>query len=676
MAIFSFFSTLGANITSWLTGIGLSKTVAAGLVSLGRSLIFSGLSLLLQPKPPRQQVQAPINQAAAPRIRAYGRVLLGGVRAFWEAKSGTLHQIVVAHHGPIHGVAGFLFDGSPVEMDSNGMVTGTNGTPAANHTWIHAITSGDGGDYAELRSAFPALWTEDHRLAGQATYYVRMRAPKPEWLSKIFPRGAQAAVQMICDASAVCDPRTDTVAFSENGALCLRDYLTSPDGMRIPAARMDDTAIGDYADLCDEAVDLKGGGTEPRYAVAGYYSLEEEPKSVVARLALACDADIYLTAEGKVAFCGGEWTEPDVTIGPDDILSMTLIDGPDEMQQFNVLKGVFISPDHRWQPTECHGWRDEVALAAEGEKTDTLEAEFVKSHTHMQRLLKIHRARNQPRYSGVVRTNLVGLKARLPKGRGVHTIRLLNPELNFDQVVRVTSHSYSITEKVCEIGFASVWNGWAWDPETEEGPAPPPLAELIIAPSEPVIPDGLTPSLLPIEITGGVMGVGLVLTVTPPEDESLELVAEFKPGGFGDWQAMVVAAGAYRATTPLVADGLEYEMRARWRSQDPWSAPVTILAVANQYVPAAPTSLALSEAGGTVTVSWVNAMEHFHRTRVYRGASPSFGAASILDTVVGLGGQPSSLSDAPGAGTWYYWAITLNSSQVESSPAGPVSVTI
>lgn len=671
MAIFSFFATAASSATAWLAGIGLSKAVAVGIVQVGRGLLMALGSAILTPRPPRQQVQAQINQAAAPRIRAYGTVMLGGVRAIFEATGGNLHQIVAAHHGALHDVLEFRIDGETVTLDGSGMVTGD--APAADHCWIDWITSGDGGNYAAVRSAFPSIWTTDHKLTGIATYHVRMKGPKPEKLSKVFPKMAQTLVQMVAEASEVYDPRTETTGWTENAALIMRDYVISQDGMRVPARWLDDVAWSDYADLCDE---IPTGTAAPRYLAAGYYSLEDEPKNVLAGIGQACDAGLYLTPEGTIAPMGGEWTEPDVTIGPSDILSISIADGPDEMETFNVIKGIYISPDHGFQPTDTREWRDEALLAVYPRKVQRLEMPWVPDNGQAQRLMKISRARDNPQYTGQMRTNLVGLKARWPKGRGVHTIRIVYPDLDIDDIVLVTSHSYSVKDRICDIGFQSIWNAWAWNAETEEYPPPPTHDDLRYsrAPVDP--PTGLIASVQPVTLTGGVTGASLSLTVTDPGNDTLVLVAEFRETPAGPWQPMTTLSGVYVASSSVVDDGSEYELRARWAGRDTWSSSVTITVVADTTAPVSPTGLGAVNDAGTVTVSWGNPAANFQSARVWRGTTTTFGDATQIATVFGTAGQTSFYNDEPGVGTWRYFVTAVNSSGVSSDPAGPESVTV
>lgn len=676
MAIFSLIiGSLGAaGFTGAVTIFGLSPGLSAALISVGKSVLWSAVAKATEQRPPAEQVQAVISQSAGPRIRGYGEQLLGGTRALWEPENGMLHQIVVFHHGEVSQIVRFEVDGEAVTLDGAGNVTSGS---TAGYLAVRSILSGDGGDYPEVQAAFPTLWTAaDHRLAGQATYYTRMRAPKLSKFSKVFPRQDQTAVAVVARLAKVLDPRSGMVAYSDLTGPCAMDYLTHEDGYRIPLASIDQGSFGRFTDLCDEDVPLRAGGTEKRWRIGGVYSLDNAPKDVMARILATADAQLYMTAEGKVGICGGAWSEPDVTIGASDILSLSLTDGFDEFTDFNVLKGKFTSPDHRFQETECAELVDLVALETQPQRVEEITIDMCPSQSQMQRLMKAYRTRQLPRFTGTIRTNLVGMKARFPKGVGRHVVRIDDPESEFSGVFEVLSHSFSIEERVCVMAIASLEDGYAWVPSVDEGDPPPALEDLERADTAIAAPTGLTVSQQVVSITGGVNAVRLVLQVADPGREGLQLQAEYRLTAGVDWLPMVAGVGDLRALSPVVDDGQGYTLRARWEGEDTWSAEVTITALSNPVAPASPASLGDSVAAGVVTLNWINPVDGFYRTRIYRGASAVFGAASLIGTVTGVAGQAANTQNTPGVGTWYYWAVTINASALESAPSGPRTVTI
>lgn len=689
MAVFTALSLLLPASLGSLTVFGLSAQVTAAIFSVGRAVTWSLASAALQKQPsiPRQQIMANINQTDQPRIRAYGRVLLGGPRAFWEAYAdgGALFQIVVLHHGGVDGLISYWVDGERVTVRADGAVTSPPfETGDDNPDIILDFRNGRdtpvagirGGYYPEITAQFPTLWTANHRLDEQATMYARFDLPAMERMPKIFPKGANTVLQAEIRSSLVLTGAG--LAYSENAAWCNRDYLTHQDGWRIDPAFIDGDSFADFAALCGEIVGTRGGGTEQRYRVSGYYTLNDAPKDVSARLLAACDGQIYQTAEGKVGILGGRWSEPDVTITADDIMAFEAKDGFDPFSDFNVLKATFISPAHGYQPTEVAERRDDVALLTQPERVEQMDLDMVPSGSQAQRLQKIAAAKKKRALTGTLTTNLVGLKARFPKGDGIHTIRIDAPEAGLDGVFEVMSHRFSIPDGWCEIGIASIENPYDWDALTEDFELPPALADLqkpvhVIPP-----PAGASLTQVPVRISGDTWGGKLRLTVTPSLRADLELQAQVAKGDRaatwpGEWAAM--AGDRSSAETGILENEAAYTVRYRWRGQTGWQKAGTVTIVANPNVPGTPTAFARVGASG-VTLEWTNPPDNFWKSRLFRGATTDFADASFVKDVAGLAGEKSTATHSPGAGTHRYFVVALNGSSVASLPAGPISITI
>lgn len=676
MAIFTLISAslAAAGFTGAVTIFGLSPALSAAVIAVGKAVLWGQVSKALQPGVPAQQVQAAIAQAAGSRVRGYGQYLLGGVRVLREAKAGRLYQIIAAHHGPISEVLHFEVDGEAVGVDGAGAVTSGS---ASGFMVLKAITSGDGGDYVEARTAFPTIWTTDHKLTGQASIYCAMRAPKLSRLSQVYPRQAETAVAMVARLSPVVDPRTGILGYSDLTGPAAYDYLTHVDGYRIPVAAIDTASFAAFTEVCDENVSLRAGGVEKRYRVGGYYTLEDAPKDVMTRILATADAQLYMTAEGKAGVLGGRWQDPDVTIGADDILALTLTDGFDEFTDFNVLKGKFTSAKHRYQEAEPDELVDTVALETQPQRVDTHVVDMCPSHAQMRRLMYLYRARKIRRWTGSLRTNLVGMKARFPRGNGPHVIRIIFPELPIDGVFEVLTHSYSVPDKKCEITIASLDNAYPWDADSQEGDAPPPLDFLNTPTNAVPVPEGLTLSQEVVALSASQNAVRIVAVVGDPDRPSLQLQAQYRRVGDAVWQPMVSGVGDLRAYSGTVADSHVYEVRAAWVGFDAYSDIETITAVSNPVAPAVATSFAaITVSGLDVPLHWTNGTTGFYRSRVYRSDTSSFATAELVETVAGLAGQPSAYTDNPGAGTWYYWIVSINASLIEAAPTGPQSATV
>lgn len=653
-----------------LTLFGMSPAVTAAVVSVGRSVLWSMAgAALTKPNIPRQKVMATISETDSPRVRAYGRNLLGGQRAFFEADDGELHQIVVIHQGQVDGLIRFWIDGEPVTLDAD--------DKSGRYTkLLFRDGSGEGGNYADVRDAFPSLWTTNHKLQGQASFYARFGDPSDEDFAKVYPKGPHTQVQAEVRASRVRN-MGGSLIYSENAALCIRDLMTHPDGWNIPLARLDDAAWQGMVTRAGQSVALAGGGTEMRYRLCGFYTLDDALKDVTARMLATCDGQIYETAEGKIGILGGAWSEPDVTITADDILSIEMQDGFDPFTDYNVLKSQFVSPDHGYQPTSIAEWRDETALATQPERAEQYDVDMCPSHTQLQRLRKIKVAKDRRDMVGTIRTNLVGLKARFPKGDGIHTIRIQAEEFGIDGVFEVTSHLFSIPDGYCEIGIASIDNPYGWS-VTEELPLPPTIDELGKPDRTVPAPTGASLTQVPVLLSGDTYGGKLRLTVAPVARGDLTLQAQSAPGNVAadadvSWTAM--AGDRFSAETGILPNEEVYTVRYRWRGQGDWIKAGSVTIVANPNVPAAPTNFARVGSSGA-QLTWKNPPSNFFKTRLFRNSTASFAGASFVDDISGLAGQTSTYTDTPGTGPWHYWVVAMNGSAVASPPAGPVSITL
>ena len=651
--------------------LGLSPALTSALFSVGRAVSWSLASqALARQSVPAQKVQAIITQTDSPRVRAYGRVLLGGPKAFFEAQDGSLLQIVVIHHGAVDGLIRFWVDGEPVTLDADNKV----------HRYMRLLfRDGSGpvsGDYPEVLSRFPGLWTSQHRLKGQATFNTAFGDPADEDFVGYFPKGPQTMVQAEVRASRVRD-MLGAMVYSENAGLCIRDYQIHPDGWRIPAAMVDDDSVGRFTAICAQPVPLLAGGTEPRYRLCGHYALDDAPKDVMARMLATCDGQIYQTPEGKAGILGGAWSDPDVTITADDILELSVEDGFDPFTDFNILKGTFTSPAHSYQPIEVPDIRHEADLAMQGERVEQIEIDMCPSGSQMQRLMKIIGAKRRRDMTGTLTTNLVGLKARFPKGDGIHTIRIWAPEFGLEGVFEVTSHRFSIPDGWCEIGFGSIDNPYPWDASMER-PIPTATGELPKPVKVTPPPSGASLTQAHVRISGDTYGGKLRLTVNSVSRNDLTLQAQVATGDVpvtdaGPWTTMV--GDRFSAETGILQNEQTYTVRYRWRGQGNWQKAGAVTIVANPNVPSAPTGF---ERVGTTGAQfqWRNPPDNFWKARLFRSSSPTFAGASYVDDIAGLPGQVSAYTDTPPAGTWHYWVVVLNGSSVASPPAGPLTITI
>jgi hypothetical protein len=678
-AIASFIGTaiVGAIGLTGATIAGVSLATIVGSLVVGAALL--GLSALLTPKPPRfnnqalaQQYQAVVNQAAAPRRRGYGREKGGGIRAFYDSNGGVLHQIVMMHSGEIDAFEE-LYLGDKLVTLSGPSVTTSPFSPYVN--LYPATGAASQAALASIVSAFPSVWTADHKLNGIAYVGASFSSPPSEEYLKVFPEGAATPTRAVMRLSRVFDPRTGVTAWSENAALCIRDFLLHPDGYRLTIDDIDEASFIAFANLCDEAVPLAAGGTQPRYTLGGMYNLNDEPKQVLVRMLAACDGELLENKDGKLEIRGGKWDEPTVTIGPENIREADLQQGADAFGAFNKLRILFTDPTQDYQATEAKAWDNLADQAERGVMEENFSVDMVRSAPQARRLAKIFRAKNNPEWRGTIATDLVGLNAR-----GERTIRVVFPALQIDGTFFVTSHGIAADLSGCTIGISSLSSdAYDWNAAAEEGQNPIPPGDTRPDLTLP-IPTGLLPVVVSRQITSATVAPVVVATVNTPARTEIQLEAQIRLNSLAIWEAMSVASGQFEALSGVLVDGATYQVRARFRTggaAGDWTAEEEIVITANPTAPDAPTGFSATLNGDDVDLAWTNPATNFFRSRVFRSATDSFGGATAIAVVSGLSGQPSTFTDPdPGVGTWYYWVVALNESNVASAPAGSEEITI
>lgn len=165
-------------------------------------------------------------------------------------------------------------------------------------------------------------WTADHKLLGKCCAFLRLH-----YNDEVFANGLPTINFRISGKSDIYDPRTSppTYAYTENAALCIADYLANTIwgfkavyGTEIPAPELIAAA-----NVCDEAVDLAAGSTEPRYTCNGQFPLTMKRGEVLQNLLTSCG--------GRLTYSGGQFVihpaacvEPILSIPERSILSGTL----------------------------------------------------------------------------------------------------------------------------------------------------------------------------------------------------------------------------------------------------------------------------------------------------------------------------------------------------------------
>lgn len=567
------FTALGSAVTAALGGGALATTIGLGAASLARGFAVALFLNAVTPRPsiPKQEIQATISQAAGQRIRSYGQNLVGGIRAFWEISGNQLYQIVLINHGAVDGLISYWLNGRPVTTDVNGVVTDGTAEGYAKFGFITGDPSNAttlyGANYADVANAFPNVW-DPFTLTEQATMMCIFANEGAEQFFRAFPDGTRTNIQAEFRGANVIDYRTGTIGYSDLSGNCIADAVIELYGLDF--GDVDFSSFQAFAQLCDEDVPLKGGGTEKRYRSWGSFGFEEAPKSVLARLRATCDAEVYQTAEGRVGIMGGVYVAPDLTITGDDILEFDLAEDVPQLDVYSTIKAKFTSQEHGYQDIDAQPWVDTDALAQFGEKVKDIPLEMCPSHSHARRMMKNEYYKANRAFTLRIKTNLVGIKARFPRGEGRHTIRVVNDNYDFDEVCEVISHDLfaefdangAVTGWYCDINLAAYGAEFlSWDPATEEG-------------EPPTVPVEIDPDAVPVPVIISLTefsssnGVGVAVEISDIGRSDLTFEAQIREVG-GPFLSM--SATEFRADRTGLDTTTTYEVRVRYVGGE-WSA--------------------------------------------------------------------------------------------------------
>jgi hypothetical protein len=262
---------------------------------------------------------------------------------------------------------------------------------------------------AGLMAASGGQWTANHRLRGVAYVVVRL-----EYNSKAFPNGITNIKCVVKGNNQIYDPRTGTTGYTNNWALCIRDYLTKAYGILATPDEINNNQAVIAANICDEDIALASGGTEKRYTMNGTFGAAEKPIDIVKKLLTGAVGNV-VWSQGQYYIQPAAYTAPVDYIITESDLSGALGVQPTKSSRdkFNTVRGTFCDPTEYWQPVDFPYVTNSLSKTLDGrELAQDIELSFTTSSATAQRLAKIHLERE---LQGIVvslpgKLSLFGLK--------------------------------------------------------------------------------------------------------------------------------------------------------------------------------------------------------------------------------------------------------------------------
>jgi len=238
----------------------------------------------------------------------YGKTKVGGVRLYDTSTGGEtntfLHRILAYAGHEIESYEEIYLNDDLVTIDGSGNVT----LPARYSGYVtikkYYGTTTQAADTGLIADAGGA-WTSLHKLSNIAYLYVKLK-----YNSDVFPNGIPV-VSCVIKGKKVYDPETATTAWSDNPALCLRDYVSSAYGLSIPDARIYDSSVITAKGICNQTVE-----SEARYSCNGSFLTSSSPKQVISDM-LTSMGGLFWYSQGSWKMKAAAYTTPTVTLVDD-----------------------------------------------------------------------------------------------------------------------------------------------------------------------------------------------------------------------------------------------------------------------------------------------------------------------------------------------------------------------
>ena len=268
----------------------------------------------------------------------YGEQRIDGIIAFMTvtgAKNEYLHIVYVLCEGEIEAIDNvYLDDVLTTDTRFTGFVrvnsyTGTT-SQAADADLVSEVTN----------------WTTAHKLSGVAYVYIRL-----QWDNDAFTR----LPVISCDVRGrkVKDIRTspNTTAYSNNPALCIRDYLTDTIyGKGLPESVIDDVSFSAAATTCETQIESYSGGANINlYACDGTLDTSKNIFNNIKALLSSCSGWLPSVA-GKYTLVINKTETPTFTFDENNIVGGWTFGKKGKRDIYNRVIARYRNPNRSWQP--------------------------------------------------------------------------------------------------------------------------------------------------------------------------------------------------------------------------------------------------------------------------------------------------------------------------------------
>mgnify|MGYP003636922998 FL=1 len=604
------FTAIGAGILAsslgtavFTAGLGALGTFALGLAT---TVVLGAALRALMPKPSfgaNRGYQTTVIGTALDHQIIYGKMRVGGARIYDEA-TGTnnkyLHRIIAVAGHEIQSFDEIYVNDELITLDVNGDVTSPAKYVSKIRIKLHLGSPTQTAD-TFLINAPSAHWTTQCTLSGIAYMYIRLAFD-----ADAFPNGIPEITTTI-SGKKVYDPRDSTTAWSDNPALCLRDYLTSPYGIAEEAANIDDALVIAAANVSDQLVGslaiktyaggvykIKTVGTTDftlvgaannnvgtvftatgvavgtgvvetaRYTCNGAFTTASTPYDMINSLLTSMDGSLWY-AQGSWRMKPAYWTAPVLDLNEDDLRSsISVSTRHSRRNNFNTVKGTFRGLESNWQTTDYPQVTNAAFVAADGgqESVADIDLPFTDNSVEARRIALISLERNRQQLTVNASFGLKTLQVQVGDN-----IRLTNSRFGWtNKEFEVVSWSFGLTDgldlqtqmtlrETAESVYDEVDDGIVYERDNTTLPSPfeVPIPGLSTTENGGKVETKVIREKLTNVIT---------LAVTSGETESIDYVeAEFKLSSATNW--VTLGTGQLGTFEAIDLEDGDYDFRAR-----------------------------------------------------------------------------------------------------------------
>jgi len=415
----------------------------------------------------------------------YGKVRVGGARIYDETtglNNKYLHRIIAVAGHEIQSFDEIYINDELATLDGSGNVTSPSKYNGKVRIKLHLGSPDQTADTFLVSES--AHWTTEHRLRGIAYMYIRLAFD-----ANVFPNGIPEITTTI-SGKKVYDPRTSTTVWSDNPALCLRDYLTSSYGIAEETANIDDALVIAAANVSDQLVGspvfkmyvggeykiktvgntdftLYGSANNnvgtvfiatgfptdqnesgvvetARYTCNGAFTTASTPYDMINGILTSMDGSLWY-AQGKWRMKPAYWTAPVLDLNEDDLRSSVSVSTRHSRRNnFNTIKGTFRGEESNWQTTDYPQVTNAAFVAADGgqESVADVDLPFTDNSIEARRIARISLERNRQQLIVNASFGLKTLQVQVGDN-----IRLTNSRFGWDnKEFEVIAWSFGLTD--------------------------------------------------------------------------------------------------------------------------------------------------------------------------------------------------------------------------------------